>query len=357
MVNDFFNNVVIKKYPDQHYYTLFNKRTGLFIRCEDEGYEEPFWTESGPELLDISITNWCDKQCEFCYRDSSVTGTFMDLEEFDKLLKQASRLGVFQVAIGGGNPNQHPHFTTMLEMCRKKYGIVPSYTTNGKGISDDIIKATQEYCGAVAVSAYYPYDELDQVINKLISNNIKTNVHFLLTNKSIDTAIEWLKQIPQFLARINALIFLNYKPVGSKANEVLIANKNERLVEFLNLVSKNQYPFKIGFDSCSISGVVKYVNSERVFLEACEAGRFSAFISENSKMYPCSFMVNKIEGIDLWKHSIADAWRNSIEFLKIRDNIKNNRCRNICKHESICMGGCPVFCNTSLCLEDMNKGL
>lgn len=29
-----------------------------------------------------------------------------------------------------------------------------------------------------------------------------------------------------------------------------------------------------------------------VFLESCEAARFSAFISEDMIMYPCSFMVN-----------------------------------------------------------------
>jgi molybdenum cofactor biosynthesis enzyme MoaA len=23
----------------------------------------------GPELIDISITNWCDKGCSFCYKE------------------------------------------------------------------------------------------------------------------------------------------------------------------------------------------------------------------------------------------------------------------------------------------------
>ena len=37
-------NIVIKKYPEQHYSTVFNKSTGLFIRVEKKGFNEPFWS-------------------------------------------------------------------------------------------------------------------------------------------------------------------------------------------------------------------------------------------------------------------------------------------------------------------------
>lgn len=47
-------DLIIREYPEQHYKTLFNQRTGFFMRLEDDGYPEPFWAEEGPELLDIS---------------------------------------------------------------------------------------------------------------------------------------------------------------------------------------------------------------------------------------------------------------------------------------------------------------
>lgn len=46
-------DLIIREYPEQHYKTLFNQRTGFFMRLEDDGYPEPFWAEEGPELLDI----------------------------------------------------------------------------------------------------------------------------------------------------------------------------------------------------------------------------------------------------------------------------------------------------------------
>ena len=65
-------HIVHKKYEEQHYSVLFNKKTGYFVRAEDKGFPEPLWAMHGPELLDISITNWCDKGCSFCYRKSNI---------------------------------------------------------------------------------------------------------------------------------------------------------------------------------------------------------------------------------------------------------------------------------------------
>ena len=55
-----------QRYPAEHYLTLFNPDTGFFIRAEEPGHDEPFWSAHGPEMLDISITNWCDRECELC---------------------------------------------------------------------------------------------------------------------------------------------------------------------------------------------------------------------------------------------------------------------------------------------------
>ena len=92
--------LVIKKYPAEHYSTLFNKKTGLFVRIEDKGFPEPFWAKSGPELIDISITNYCSKGCIFCYRNSSIQGKHMIFEDYVDVIQQAQNIGVLQVALG-----------------------------------------------------------------------------------------------------------------------------------------------------------------------------------------------------------------------------------------------------------------
>lgn len=341
------NILIHKNYPQQHYSTLFNPETGFFLRMEDPGFPSPFWSACGPELLDISITRWCDRNCPRCYRESNTSGTHMSIQDYRLVLDQAQKLPVNQIALGGGNPNQHPDFSEILQITRAGYGIVPSYTTNGRGLTEEIIDSSRKYCGAVAVSAYSPFTELDEAIKKLTSNEIKTNIHFVLDKKSILTAIRWLKDPPAFLSKINAIIFLNYKPQGriEKSNDLL--KKSIHLKSFFDEIQKN-HPFKIGFDSCCVSGLVNYTKTSPIFFDGCDAGRFSMFISEDLYVYPCSFMINTFQGYDLRTGNILDAWTNGPEFLKIRQRNLTTKCTE-CDKKQICLGGCPCWDSINIC--------
>jgi radical SAM protein with 4Fe4S-binding SPASM domain len=338
-------NLVIHKYPNQNYSTVFNKSTGFFARIEDIGHPEPFWAMSGPELLDISITNYCEKGCDFCYRNSTPQGEHILFEDYKEIIRQAKEIGVLQVALGGGNPNQHPQFIQILRETVRQ-GIVPSYTSNGIGLNHDILKATKEFCGALAISAYYPYDYLESIINMISKYDIKTNIHFLLSADTIETAILWLKYPPDFLKKINAIVFLNYKPINS-GNELLLKN-SPLLQEFFEQVEKHDTHLKIGFDSCSISGIVKYLNVNKMFYEFCEAARFSAFITEDLKMYPCSFMVDTDCFGSLRNDSIIDIWRKDKSFISHRSQILNHKCKH-CDLSTECNGGCCFLECINLC--------
>lgn len=342
----------VKKYSEQHYSTIFNKETGLFIRAEETGYPEPFWAKSGPELLDISITNFCNEGCSFCYRASSSKGNHISFNNYKKIITQAQEIGVLQVALGGGNPNEHPRFIDILKLTRE-LDIIPSYTTNGQNLTEDILIATKKYCGAVAVSAYEPYQYLEKVVANLYNHKIKTNIHFLLTNDTIPRAISWLKRPPIFFKYINAVIFLNYKPINSNAD--LLLRKSDDLEKLFNLVAEHSRGFKIGFDSCSISGIVENLDVNEMFYESCEAGRFSAFISEEMKMYPCSFMINTDLYGDLNKSSMLDIWQNHKVFKSYRNKILNNRCKNKCIKEQECKGGCIFIPQINLCSKYIDR--
>ena len=316
--------VLVNKKESKYYY-FFNKKNGMSIRAEYKGAEEPFWSEEGPELIDISITNYCEKGCYFCYRNSSPLGKHMSLYDFETILKQLNDTYTYQIAIGGGNPNQHPNFIEILRMAREDYGIVPSYTTNGIGLTDEILLASKRYCGAVAISYYQPVIDFIHSLEKLKGAGIKTNIHFLLTSESVSHAIKLLDITPEFLNGINAIIFLNYKPVGNNpSNELLLKNSRLMIKFFEKVKSHDMRKFKIGFDSCSISGIVQNLNFSPKFIESCEAGRFSAFISEDMRLYPCSFMESITEGIDLRYKSLKESWGSSDEFNNFRKKLEDN---------------------------------
>ena len=83
-------------------------------------------------------------------------------------------------------------------------------------------------------------------------------------------------------------------------------------------------------------------------IESCEAARFSAFISEDLKMYPCSFMVGADMYGDLRMHTMIDVWQNNVAFVKFRDRIRNHLCVE-CKFRDLCKGGCRFLPEINLC--------
>ena len=341
-------SIIKKHFEEEHYKVLFNQQSGFFVRCEDEGYPEPVWSKHGPELLDISITNYCERGCDFCYRSSSRVGKHISLADYKYLLNQASDIGVFQIALGGGNPNQHPDFIKILEVTREA-GIVPSYTTNGDGLTEEVLEATAKYCGAMAISLYPSngLDFYDELFRKTRDKSIKTNLHVIITNETIDLIDRFMLDAPEWLDYVNAIIFLNFKPTGrGKAENETLKIKVDRAKSFFENIAKTNK--KIGFDSCSISGITQWMKVRSEVIESCEAARFSAFISEDMKMYPCSFMADTKMYGDLRKQSMLSIWQENEAFKRFRINEKRERCK-ACKYYQDCKGGCRLYDDINFC--------
>ena len=338
-------SIIERHFENEHYKVLFNQKTGFFVRCEDEGFPEPRWSSHGPELIDLSITNYCERNCAFCYRKTlSSDAYFMSIEDVENVVKQAASCGTMQIALGGGNPNQHPNFVEILRTIRQE-GIVPSYTTNGDGLTDEVLKATEECCGAMAVSVYPPFAEerYGNILGRMAKYHIRVNLHAIIIDETLDMWMRWLLKPPSFFRDVNAVIFLNYKPVKGGFSQIGI----NRARTFFETVSRCQN-LKIGFDSCCISGIVQWMKVPACLVESCEAARVSAFISEKMRMYPCSFMVDNKEYGDLSKEKLGDVWQENALFKRFREDSLHSRC-TACQHAEICRGGCRLYEQINWC--------
>ena len=341
-------DLIVRDHAEQHYRTLFDRRTGFFVRKENTGFPEPAWSADGPELIDLAITSYCQRHCSFCYRGANDSSyQHLSLDYVQSVVEQAAECGTLQMALGGGNPNQHPNFIDILRFVRKN-GIVPSYTTNGDGLTDEILKATADCCGAMAVSIYPPFDEdyYDGLLTKINSYGIKVNIHAIIRNDYLEMWTRLLSEPPSFLKKINAIIFLNYKPMGREGG-ALLPKGLEKIEKFFK-VANDCKEVKVGFDSCSISGIVRWMNVPKVLIEPCEAARFSVFISEDMKMYPCSFMVGKDWYGDLRKDSLIDIWQKNEHFVRFREDAMPVKCES-CAISEACKGGCRLFDEINFC--------
>lgn len=377
------NKSATKIKKDKNFISCFNQETGFYFRTgiledgKDTGVD-PFMA-SFPELLDVGImghcihgkTGLCQKAGIGCYQDGLHSNNpNMSLKDFKKIAEQCKGK-TFQFALGGcGDPDQHEHFEEILKVC-KENDIVPNFTTSGFGMTKALAKLCKQYCGAVAVSWYRsPYTL--KAINLLLAEGVKTNIHYVLSKSTLTEALQHLQSDAinsdlaqstsqgglaqsyshntlQFPKGINAVIFLLHKPVGLGTKEDMITKDNKDFLNFLDLVNKEEFQYKIGFDSCTVPALINLDKVEPNCLDTCEGGRWSAYITPDMKLLPCSFdNQGQKWAVDLTKYPIAEAWESDT-FNDFRNHFVQS-CPD-CKHRTSCMGGCPIVPEIVLCDE------
>lgn len=376
---------------DKNFIYYFNPVTGFYFRTgiledgKDTGID-PFMAIF-PELLDVGImghcihgkTGLCQKAGIGCYQDGLHSNNpNMTLEDFKKIAEQCKGK-TFQFALGGcGDPDQHEHFEEILKVC-KENDIVPNFTTSGFGMTKALAKLCKQYCGAVAVS-WYRSQYTIKAIKLLLAEGVKTNIHYVLSKNTLTEALQHLREdvinsapketsskstivvrtcalakhssqseyLP-FPKGINAVIFLLHKPVGLGTKEDVITKDNKDFWDFLDLVNKEEFQYKIGFDSCTVPALINLDKVDQNCLDTCEGGRWSAYITPDMKLLPCSFDNQEQKwAVDLAKHSIAEAWESDT-FNDFRNHFVQS-CPD-CKHRTLCMGCCPIVPKIVLCDE------
>ena len=342
-----------------HFRSAFDTETGAYVRTgilnakgEDTGVD-PFMA-SYPHLIDVGVmghcihgkTGLCAKAGIGCYQSGLlVEQPNMSVDDFRWIAEQ-SKLRCNQFALGGrGDPDQHEHFEELLKICRDN-NLVPNFTTSGYGMTSEIADLCKKYCGAVAVS-WYRSDYTINAIRMLLEAGVKTNIHYVLGNNSIDEAIQRLNE-DSFPAGINAVIFLLHKPAGQGTKANVLSFSDPRVELFFGQIDRH-HSYKTGMDSCNVPGAIHFCkNVLPESLDTCEGGRFSCYISADMQMTPCSFDQEKKYYVSLRGSSIEKAW-NSETFIAFRKKMRN-ACPG-CSKKELCMGGCPlmpeiVFCDS-----------
>lgn len=254
-------------------------RTGVLDKNGKDTGVDPFMG-SFPNLIDVGImghcihgkTGLCVKAGIGCYQSGlTVEKPNMSVEDF-RWIAQQSKHRSSQFALGGrGDPDQHEHFEEILKICREN-DIVPNFTTSGYGMAEEIAQLCKKYCGAVAVS-WYRSDYTIRAIKMLLDAGVKTNIHYVVGNNTIDEAVERLQE-GSFPTGINAVIFLLHKPAGQGLQKNVLNVNDPKVKTFFSEVDK-VHPFNVGLDSCNVPGTIRFCTQTLPeSLDTCEGWTF-----------------------------------------------------------------------------------
>jgi len=124
-----------------------------------------------PESIDLKITDYCKNDCAYCHESSGLNGKHAEIENIFALTDGLPP-GV-EIAIGGGNPLEHPRLEEMLDHFWYS-GLIPNITINAKDLNlwnNNLAKR----CYGIGISTDSPmvFDILQQVSHvKFNSENV-----------------------------------------------------------------------------------------------------------------------------------------------------------------------------------------
>lgn len=244
-----------------------------------------------PELIDVSITDKCGFGCTYCYQDSTPDKKHAPRDLIPTLLK-GFKHAPYQIAIGGGEPTGHPDFPEILRETRL-LGTVPNYTTAGHIFRSDVIDATNEVCGGVALTyhAFKGLDWFEQTYRRWRQAlKCQLNIH-LIADKDAAKNLDDLVGLQQKLRENFNLVLLAYYPdVGRASMEYLMTRRTymKALPESIVLARSKgmNIAFSEGLLPFFLSRPELGINTQ---FAARSEGVFSCYVDPRGYMWPSSF--------------------------------------------------------------------
>ena len=229
-------------YKNGNYYVRINLADGTKIRENDlDNFRADF-----PESMDIKITNSCDMGCPMCHENSipnGAHGDIMNLKFIDNLHPYT------ELAIGGGNPLEHPDLEAFLRKC-KSLKLIPSMTINQTHFMKNIdfvkMLVSEDLIYGLGVSLTNPTPEFINQIKKFPNAVIHVIAGLIPIYK--------LEEISKLDLKI---LILGYKQFRRGENLYLhesttIDSKINELKEILPVIIKNNWFKVVSFDNLAI---------------------------------------------------------------------------------------------------------
>ncbi len=313
---------------DGDYWALFDGRSGNKVRFsinEDAEYTKSTY----PELTDLKLTDFCPSGCEFCYQGSTKQGLHGSLDNIMLSIDALSKMGVFEIAYGGGEPTEHPNFAEILQYTHER-NIVPNFTTFGVAWALDplIAEAVSKAVGAIGVSVHSSKDlnKVDKIRDNLIKT-LKTRGHRHvhvphMVAQHVVGSVD-LSETADILERcwqegIDVLL-LGYKKVGFGENyapyEMEGLDTLLRLRQDKSKVSWNANFSMLGVDTAFVQqfdSILQELGIPSV-LKTSEEGKFSMYIDAvTMRQGPSSYMPDRMEPLDRENlfESVRNAYKN-----------------------------------------------
>src|SRR5207248_1493017 len=181
---------------------------------------------SAPREVHVVLSRRCAAGCRGCYVDATPGGAALPFEDACRILDELAAMGVFHVALGGGEALALDYLFAVASHARK-VGITPNLTTSGLGLDAEAaekcrvfgqINVSVDGVGAAYAAArgFDGFRHAERALRLLRAVKREVGVNCVVSRSSFPHVPEVARLVRKL--RLNELELLRFKPVGRGAH-------------------------------------------------------------------------------------------------------------------------------------------
>ncbi len=306
---------------------------------------------AAPFEAHLTLSNRCDMGCQGCYIDGRPQGDELDLKTWERVLGRLASLGVYHLALGGGECLSWDLLVSLAHRARK-LGMTPNLSTSGRNLTARVarrlsvferIHLSMDGVGAAytGVRGHDGYDSALMSLKVLRAYHRRVGVNCVVARTNADE----LEPLFRLLNRLGVrdLELLRFKPVGRGARifdrmDLTPRQASDLFGRVLTLCRR--YRLRVRMD-CSFTPMVCAAGFPpallaRLGLAGCVGGSWLVSVDPQGRLGGCSFDTQ--HGSSSWE----DLGRVEIAGSYLEWTRRAPEPCASCRWLRICRGGCHV---------------
>ncbi len=330
--------------------------------------ETPLWQQAqgdgeighrplvAPLEAHLQVTNRCDAGCKGCYTAATPHASReWGLHKWKTAIDSLAEMGVFHVALGGGESADLPWLGELVDHCREK-GLVPNLTTSGLSNLERVLELAPKF-GQInvsmdglgqdykAVRGFDGFSRADDAIRRLRERTSNVGINVVVTQHNFDA----LDDIMAYAAKrkLNEVELLRFKPAGrgiQAFSSMTCSDAQHRAFLPTVLAGAKRHKLRVRVD-CSYTPMLAHHKPSKELLAqlavyGCTGGDFLIGAKANGQVSACSFAAVPHDGPTV--DNLADYWNADGAFGAFRSwRDAAEPCKS-CDYHDLCRGGCKV---------------
>ena len=231
--------------------------------------------------ITFNITRNCNKHCYYCYLN--LTGEDLSNNNIKDILEVVD---ADTVTLTGGEPLMHPDIKLILSFISDR-GHHIHLLSNGILLNEEYLSAIKKANAELFITYNKPNKRISVSLHQANQYGIETNLHHVLTDKSVDS----LDNICKDICFAKSLLLLYPTDLGH--GNVSMYNPEEwfHLLDRAISITRN-YSLKTYFEQAFTKK-----DSELAKQQLCPTGK-DLFIDVDGMSYPCCLLVDKVQGYE-----------------------------------------------------------